>query len=497
MRKIKLVSILIIVIFLGLSLYYWRLQRVKVDNWENNISAFENAESYDKEVKTVFLDTLSYAPRERYKELFEYFFRGYQEYKSKSGALVYYPGEFSGGGQSINALEGFARFFPLGCSYVLNTQNAPMEMEGESINVAELLRKAVLAGSDPMSKEYWGSIGSRDQKMAEAADIALGLWISKEFIWDMFDEGEKKQIYSWLMQIRGKKHGDNNWNLFPVMVVKSLEALGMAEPKDVEVAHKKFERYIKKDYLGKGWFKDGEAPPDYYNAWAIQYCLFWLNQMHPDFHSEFICKANADFSEFFKHFFGAEGFPMMGRSVCYRMAVPSPIIAASLLNQEVVSPGEALRALDYTWSYFISNGALSKGKVTQGFYSDDLSVLNLYSGAGSCLWSLRSLVTAFYVDSKTNLLEVEPQKLPVEIEDFQLRNDRIDWVISGDQETGVITLEILSNPLEPVLGLKPYSNWDAFLEILWQYPHRPNNKKALYENRFYTSENKLFRNAGR
>ncbi|MDO6518269.1 DUF2264 domain-containing protein [Zobellia uliginosa] len=494
MRKIKLVSILVIVFFLGLSLYYWRLQRVKVENWENNISAFENAESYDKEVRTVFLDTLSYVPRERFKKLFEYFFRGYQKYKSKNGALVYYPGEFSGGGQSINALEGFARFFPLGCSYIFNTQNAPMQMEGESINVAELFRKAILEGANPISKEYWGAIGSRDQKMAEAADIALGLWISKEFIWDMFDEGEKKQIYTWLMQIRGKKHGDNNWNLFPVMVVKSLEALGMAEPKDVEVANKKFERYIKKDYLGKGWFKDGEAPPDYYNAWAIQYCLFWLNQMHPDFHSEFICKSNANFSEFFKHFFGPKGFPMMGRSVCYRMALPSPIISSSLLNEEVVSSGEALRALDYTWSHFISNEALYAGKVTQGFYKRDLGVLDRYSGAGSCLWSLRSLIMAFYVDSKINLYDAVPKALPIEERDFELENTSIGWVVRGEKATGLITLEILSNSAKPTLELKPYSSWDAFLETLWQYPHRPNNKKALYENRFYTNENTLFLN---
>ncbi|CAM3346812.1 DUF2264 domain-containing protein [Zobellia roscoffensis] len=492
-KKKKNLILFLVILLLGVSVYYWRLQRVKVDNWENNISTFENAESYDKEVKTIFLDTLSYSPRERFKELFKYFFKGYQEYKSKNGALVYYPGEFSGGGQSINALEGFARFFPLGCSYILNTQNASIFIDDQLINVSEQLRNAVLIGTDPVSKEYWGQIGNRDQKMAEAADIALGLWISKDFIWNTFDEDEKRQIYRWLMEIRGKTHGDNNWNLFPVMVVKSLEALGMIEQEDVEFANKKFERYLKKDYIGNGWFKDGEAPPDYYNAWAIQYCLFWMNQMHPDFHSEFIIKTNADFSEFFKHFFGSKGFPMMGRSVCYRMAAPSPIIAGSLLNQEVVSSGEALRALDYTWSYFISNEAVSGGKVTQGFYSDDLSILNSYSGAGSCLWSLRSLITAFYVDAKINLLDAEPQKLPVEIGDFEVRNEKINWIIGGVQKTGVITLEILSNPLGPINELESYSDWDAFLETLWQYPHRPNNKKALYKNRFYTNENTLFK----
>ena len=494
MRKIKYTPVLLIIIlFSGLSLYYWRLQRVKIDNWDNNIPVFENASFFDKELKTIFLDTVSNTPRVRYDELFKYFLRGYLNYKSNYGALVYYPGEFSGRGQAINGLEGFARFFPLGCAYIINTQNAPTKIDNKLINISDLFRTALLNGSNPSSKDYWGVIGNRDQKMAEAADIALGLWISRDFIWETFTKKEQRQIYDWLMQIRGKTHGDNNWNLFPVMIVKSLEALNMFEQNDVELANHKFERYLKKDFLGEGWFKDGEAPPDYYNAWAIHYCLFWINQIDPNLQPEFIVKANEDFVKFFKYFFGPKGFPMMGRSVCYRMAAPSPIISASLINQKSISQGVALRALESTWSDFILNDALFAGKVTQGFYANDLSVLDPYSGAGSCLWSLRSLITAFYVDSKTNLFDVTQQKLPIEKGDYQIKNNKINWIISGEKGTGKITLEILSNLQGSTIELDQYSYLDALLETLWQYPHRPNNKKALYNNRFYTNDNEIFK----
>ena len=477
---------------IGLTLYIWRLNRVKVDNWENNVSFFKNASYYDAEIKKIFSDSVSHKGRAKYDQLFKYFLRGYVRYKSDEGALVYYPGEFSGGGQTLNALEGFARFFPLACSYIYNTQNGEVQLDGAKINMAKYLKDALLSGTDPRSKEYWGGIGDKDQKMAEAADIALGLWISREYIWENFDPKAKTQIYDWLIQVRNRKHGDNNWNLFPVMVIKSLEALGVAETTDVVEANKKFKRYIDKDYLGQGWFKDGEAPPDYYNAWAIHYCLFWLHEMQAGFYPDFIMEANREFSQFFKYFFGPKGFPMMGRSVCYRMGVPSPLIAASLINKEVLSKGEALRALETTWFHFIERDALRGGKVTQGFYDDDLSVLNGYSGAGSCHWSLRSLVMAFYVDTQIGLFEAEKEKLPVEIGDFEIVQPVIRWKIRGYQESGKIVLELLDNEQDAKYEIDDYDAYDAFLETLWQYQHRPDNKKALYKNRLYTNENLLF-----
>lgn len=491
-RKSVFIGLVLGIGLLGVSVYVWRLYRVRVENWENTIPVFENAQVYDQGIKTAFLDTVSYSSRERFNGLFQYFLRGYLKYRSKEGALVYYPGEFSGGGQAINALEGFARFFPLACSYMHNAQNAFVQIDGRSIDLSKIMKTALLSGTNPGSKEYWGVIKDRDQKIAEAADIALGLWVSREYIWNQFSTQEKKQIYDWLIQVESRKHGDNNWNLFPVMVIKSLEALSMADNRAVRAANKKFGRYIEQDYLGDGWFKDGEAPPDYYNAWAIHYCLFWLNQMHPGFHSEFICEANKRFASFFKYFFGPKGFPMMGRSVCYRMALPSPLVAASLINGEVLSEGEALRALETTWAHFIENDALEGGKVTQGFYQEDLSILNGYSGAGSCLWSLRSLILAFYVDAEIGLFDVPPAKLPVEIADFEVHNPVINWTIRGDKESGDIMLELLNNDKDAHYQLDKYDVLDAFLETLWQYPHRPNNKKALYKNRLYSNENLIF-----
>lgn len=114
---------------------------------------------------------------------------------------------------------------------------------------------------------------------------------------------------------------------------------------------------------------------------------------------------------------------------------------------------------------------------------------------GSCHWSLRSLVMAFYVDTHIDLFEAEMEKLPVEKGDFEIVHRVIHWKIMGYQESGKIVLELLDNQPDANYALDDYNTYDAFLETLWQYQHRPNNKKALYKNRFYTNENTLFLNA--
>src|SRR5690606_2785539 len=114
-------------------------------------------------------------------------------------------------------------------------------------------------------------------------------------------------------------------------------------------------------------------------GWAIHYSLFWLTQIDPNFDPDFIKKSNIEFVDFYKHLFSRNGFPMMGRSVCYRAAAPAPIVAGAILSPEIISPGLALNAIDASWKYFIENNALKAGKVTQGFFKEDLSLLDGYS----------------------------------------------------------------------------------------------------------------------
>lgn len=492
-KKIFWIPVLIILFCSMFSFYYFYILKYSVEDWDYNITPYGLYEKDDEKLKAFFLEESNdkyYA--ERYEALFKYFFKGYMEYKSPKGALVYYPGENSSKGARMNALEGFARFFPLAGAFMSSTKDLPINIDGENHQLSILFKNAIIYGTNPNHSEYWGEIGDSDQRMVEAADIALGLWLSRDYIWSNLNKKDKKQIVNWLMHAENKQFVDNNWNLFPITIFKVLEALGADIPKNISYSEELYKNYKSNAYKGEGWFYDEPSGFDYYNGWAIHYSLFWLTQIDPDFDTDFIKKSNIEFVEFYKHLFSRNGFPMMGRSVCYRGAAPAPIVAGAILSPEIISPGLALNAMDSSWKYFIENNALKAGKVTQGFFKEDLSLLDGYSGAGSCLWSLRSLILSFYADSKISFFENPKEPLPIEISDYVVRNNIIGWKIIGNNKSGKILLEIENNDLGSIYPLIKYGIRNEIKESIVRRPCRPDNHKALYENRFYSNQNLLF-----
>ncbi|MGJ5643140.1 DUF2264 domain-containing protein [Formosa sp. S-31] len=488
-RRYYILSILALLLSLGVVSYiYNKLQEIQIPGWSENIQAFPNSTYYDKEIKTSFTKELNTPIIEKYNQLFKYFARGAYNYKSKSNALIYYPGAISSRGRTTNAIEGFARFFPLAASWLYSENPRNIQFKTSSYNLITLLKAGILAGTNRNHPEYWGDIQDKDQRVVEAADIALGLWLSKSFIWEEFTLSEKKQIYSWLEQAINKEIVDNNWNLFPIIIIKSLEALGFKNDQNSHHINSLYNSYKKKHYLGDGWFDDPPKGIDYYNAWSIHYTLFWIDQIDPNFDHNFIKTSLSDFLKFYKYLFSENGFPIMGRSVCYRMAAPSPIIAGAILLPNEISPGFALNTLDATWSFFIAKNALKNGKVTQGYFEDDLSLLDSYSGAGSCLWSLRSLVLAFYADKHISLFNSEKELLPVQISDFVVNNKTIGWNISGNKSNQKITLKIQKNFENPDYTILPYGLINSIKEKIFKRPFRPNNSNALYKNYIYTTD---------
>ena len=67
--------------------------------------------------------------------------------------------------------------------------------------------------------------------------------------------------------------------------------------------------------------------------------------------------ALADFAAKYKYFFGPNGIPAMGRSLCYRAAAPVPLLMAAQDGSSGVSVGEARRARYLTWGFLVRNGA--------------------------------------------------------------------------------------------------------------------------------------------
>jgi len=427
-----------------------------------------------------------------YDTAFAYFVTAFHDRERPGGASADQPGAPSRNGKDSDAFESFARLAPMVATW-LASGRAPVidDLHGKTLDLRRLVHNGIVNGTDPNAPSYWGRISDLNQRIVEAADIARTLWIVRRL--HIFSPAEIAQACAWLRQVNGRKLPDNNWHLFPVLINEVLESLG--QPADQAAIDTNFHRFLQ-FYRGDGWFSDGPASDfDFYNAWAIQYELFWLRQISPGFGGAKVADAMRAFVARYPYLIGPQGIPIMGRSVCYRMAAPAPLIAGAVTGgpraAPTVDPGLARRSLDAVWRYFVARGAVADGIPTQGYCSTDLRILDNYSGPASCLWALRSLVLAFMAPPRAPLWTAPTRPLPIERGSYHVLIPAIDWIIDGDASDDDIRIvrdaRFEASSSRGTASLDGYGPLRRLASaVLWR-PFRPANTAAKYDAPVYSS----------
>jgi hypothetical protein len=422
-----------------------------------------------------------------YDSLFRYFLLGWETYRLPDGAGAAYPGLSSKHGAHADHIEGFARVAPMVAAWIFSGRPGAVDLPGGGrADLPALLRRGVLHGTDPESPGYWGAIADRDQRIVEASDIALALWLTRATLWETLTPPERSRVGRWLLQVNGKQVSDNNWHIFVAFTNVVLHALG--QPADLGEARRHYLR-LKSFYRGDGWFSDGpSAVFDYYNAWGIHYQLYWLARVDPSWDPDFIRDVSARFLGNYRYLFGPAGFPIRGRSVCYRMATPAPLVAGYAASPHAVPADEARHALDQVWRYFIARGAVRDGTVTQGYCGPDARVLDSYSGPASCLWSLRSLVMAFSREPSAALWTAAGGRSPVDTADVDVRIPAIGWRIVGRKGSGFVSIVNDDSLGASKTALRSPDFVHRVAERVLGRPFRPANTKAKYHRGVYRGD---------
>ncbi len=423
---------------------------------------------------------------QRYDALFSYFLRGFVDNATPNFERINYPGAGSIRGFSVSGIEGFARTAPLLAAWIYSGRDPIYQSKylDKKIDLITTIKQGLLTGTDPNSPDYWGNFTMFDQKTVEAVDISRVLWLTKRQIWDSLTPAEKDRIANWLQKAMAAKVPDNNWLLFPVVIGVTLENLGYTPA----IPYMNFYEQFKLRYKSNGWFYDTPEGIDYYNAWGMTYDLFWINLIAPAFDSDFINKANSDSASLVTHLISPAGIPIMGRSVCYRTAIPSPIMIANYQDPQKMSNGVARRSLDVVWQYFITHGALKNGRLTQGYFGDDLRFVDVYTGPGSCHWGTRSLVIAMLNPPASDFWTDKESTLPVETEDFALHLPELGWSVTGKKATGEIVIEITANT-ERSVAIEDITLYRKLKSLVFMRPFGPENHAVKYEQRFYSNKN--------
>ena len=432
----------------------------------------------DQNIKSIFRNE-NESVKNKFNSLVNFFWEAHIHYLHSYSTMAYYPGYSSIYGAKNDAIEGVTRLLPLWSSYI----TSPIKEQKYYNEIKNHIKTVLINGTNSAAQGYWGNIEDKSTLICEAADVALSLWITRDVLWDEFLGSEKQFILSWLKQAVGKKTADNNWHLFVVLIDLVIASLDSSHSFQSQY---RYER-IKQFYIGNGCFKDGEnGAVDYYNAWAFHYIFYWIKQIKPDFDRNYLDNILSEYVSWYKYLFTEKGYPLYGRSLCYRMAAPAPIISAVELDTHTISSGEALQILLSCWDFFISQGALRNGAISQGVFEDELLWLDPYSGPASAFWSIRSLVLYYYLSTSVNWETSTPMELPFKKQALKIKIDAAHFTLETmpDNDFTVITFDN-NNVTNNKTGLKIMSLKDKIKEKIYGHAYRhSNNLQKMGINEF-------------
>lgn len=417
----------------------------------------------------------------------EYFINEYLKRSSYAGTRVFFDGLASNNNADIDLIESSSRLLPLVAVCLKAVKNECLNLSVDMLAIEAKFRTAILNAASVDSDEYWGDASDRNQLIVEVADYALALWLTKDFIWDKYEIDEKEYIKKWLVSFIHRDVVDNNWHLFQViidLIVSDIYGIPFSSQSKIN----RIESFLHDE----GWFIDGpNGYFDLYNAWAFHYTLFWIYVINKE-----LCIANypeiiSKFCNKYKYLFSRKGFPIFGRSPCYKYALPVPLLVDAILSKSNAKLSIAISGFNSIWDYYSSNEVIKAGRLPQGVLGDQPEFLDSYSGPGSSLWGLRSVIISIY---EFDLLsKVDPVKLPIEISSYTIDITPINVRIFGDHKVHDITLEFKNNKNESKIKFKSQTILNKFLARFFLKPFRPNNNHETYKLNKVSNDNRIYK----
>ncbi len=364
---------------------------------------------------------------------------------SGSAARVLYPDDRRGLPDAVDAIESFARIASAWGAWLSNPANpADVFYNGQTVNIETLLRNALLDGTNSANpRTYWGDMVDLDQRIVEAADIAVTVWLSRERVFNHLTESEKAQVIAWLAQVDGKGTYSDNWILFSAMAQAVRLQLGYPVP-EAELDWRLDQ--LADFYRADGWYADGPGDEfELYNAWMFCWHFpLWAyidGHRRPE-HRDRVLGHAKSFIANFSYFFGANGsYTAWGRSIVYRFAALAGFGTGHLLKIAPADAGLLRRVTSGCIRYFYDRGLFdSEGDyVVQGFHGNFPPAGEAYISPGSPYWCCHGLFgLAFSADDPFWTAVESP--LPVERGDFTVTVPAPGLVVSGRKDTGQVLL---------------------------------------------------------
>jgi len=358
-------------------------------------------------------------------------------YFTPTRSQVRLPGQTSSSGADSDGLEGFAR------SFLLFAFRLTGERGADPHGFLDWYRDGLVAGTDPSNPERWILPAEQAQAEVEAASIALGLQLTRPWLWDTLDATAQQRIVDWLALNPVGWYPDNNWLWFRITVETFLASVsGPHEPARIAADLARIEDYYRAD----GWWADGTwRAYDYYCGWAMHlYPLLWAGSEGSDgFGSGALAPVfRARLTEFLDDYaalIGADGMPVLqGRSLIYRFATAAPLWMGAVSGATRLPLGLLRRAASGELRAFVERGAIDeRGLLTMGLFGEWPAMAQTYSGAGSPYWASKGFL-GLVLPADHEVWTAVEEPLPIEQGDLRRVIRPAGWLVSGTAADGIV-----------------------------------------------------------
>ena len=373
--------------------------------------------------------------RRHWAAVAEHLLLSVRPYLSPGLARVDLPGPTSAYGRDSDGLEGFARTFLLVAFLVAGQKG------DDPHGFLDRYRAGLLAGTDPDGPERWPRPDELDQAKVEAASVALGLMLTRPWLWDRLSPAEQGRVTSWMSTVIGGSYPPINWVWFQIVVEEFLRSVGGPwDAADIDRGLAVHAGLRRED----GWLSDGpERAYDHYCGWALHfYPLVWSSLAADPPAPELRDRWRADLRRYLDdhvRLIGADGGPLFqGRSLTYRMAAAAPLWVGAWSGATDLSPGLLRRAASGVLRHFTDHGAPdADGLLTLGWHGPWPGMRQSYSGAGSPYWAAKGFFGLLLPEDHPVWTERE-RPLPVEEGDVRAVVRAPGWIVSGTAADGVV-----------------------------------------------------------
>ncbi|HTI27086.1 MAG TPA: DUF2264 domain-containing protein [Kutzneria sp.] len=378
-------------------------------------------------------------------------------------ALIHLPGPVSGSGRWSDGLEGYARTFLLAAFRLAGAGGDDPQ------RIAEWYAQGLAAGVDPADPDRWPRFGECKQAKVEAASIALGLHLTRPWLWDRLSTRTQQGLLDWLAPMVGDDMPQNNWLWFQAVTGAFARSVGGAwSQADFDHAIESTDRW----HAGEGWYSDGLSGGehrnfDHYSGWAMHfYPLLFCDITGDDELALRYRKRLRLYLSDYARLIGGNGSPLIqGRSLTYRFAALAPLWIGARYDATPLEPGLTRRIGGLMLDHFLNAGAVDHdGLLTLGWHGRFPAIRQMYSGPASPYWASKGFA-GLLLPATHEVWSAPEVPLPVEEEDFECYLPAPGWTVSGTRADGVV--RVLNHGSDHIDPAEPATDDPAYARIAY------------------------------